>query len=187
MSSKKTNGRNNKKSIAPTVLSALTIAPAIITAVEELIDKLPDIPSKVGVPQLYDPDFKVERDDAVTALTGAGLSVVSSKLDLKEANPKYRDYFDFQVVGPILKRGQKVQAGSIVFIKYITQEVIDESQRLFEELEKQEAEKKRIKNEKRDQQKEQRQRAVADATDKVKRLPGKILHHKEKGHEFKDL
>jgi len=51
MSSKKTNGGNNKKSIAPTVLSALTIAPAIITAVEELIDKLPDIPSKVGVPQ----------------------------------------------------------------------------------------------------------------------------------------
>ena len=39
MASKKSNG--GRKAIAPPVISALTIAPAIIKAIEELMDKFP--------------------------------------------------------------------------------------------------------------------------------------------------
>lgn len=185
MSPKKTSSGNHKKSIAPTVLSALTIAPAIITAVEELMDKLPDIPGKVAVPQLYGLGFPLKLDQAITRLTKVGLTVMPSELGIREANPKYRNCVDSEVVDSDPKSKRKVAVGYPVIIRYITQEVIDESQRLFEELERQETEANRIKNEKREPQKAQTQRTVADAVSQVKGLPEKILHHNKKGTKSK--
>ena len=185
MSPKKTSSGNHKKSIAPTVLSALTIAPAIITAVEELIDKLPDIPSKVGVPQLYGLGFPLKLDQAITRLTKVGLTVMPSELSIGEADPKYRNCVDSEVVDSDPKSKRKVAVGYPVIIRYVTQEVIDESKRLFEELERQKAEANRIKNEKREHQKAQAQRTIADAAIQVKGLPEKILHYNKKGTKSK--
>ena len=185
MSSKKTNERNNKKSIAPTVLSALTIAPAIITAIEELMDKFPDVPGKVVIPQLsYDSGPRLKLDEAVMALTNSGLKAIPSELALKEADPKYKDCFDSQVVGSSLKGKQKAQAGMSVIVKYITQEVIDESQRLFEKAEEQKAIEKRVKAEKRELQVEQAQKIIVDVAVSAKDRFGKILPHRK--HEITD-
>lgn len=187
MSSKKTNGRNSKESIAPTVLSALTMAPAIITAIEKLIDKLPDIPSKVVVPQLYDLGFPLRLDQAVTMLTNAGLTAMPSELDIKEADPQYRNCVNSEVVGSNMRPKQKVNVGSTVIVRYVTQEVINESKRLFEESEKQKAETNRIKNEEREQLRVRAQKTVTDAATKIKKFPRKILHRKVKGPEPKGL
>lgn len=145
MSSNKTNGRSNNKSIAPVVLPALTLVPAIIPTIEKLLDKLPDVPVKVEVPQLsYDSDPRLKINEALEALTNSEIKAIPSKLTLKEADPKYKDCFDSQVVGSSLNGKKVAQVGMSVIVKYITQEVIDESQRLFEESEKQKAVEKRV-------------------------------------------
>lgn len=188
MSSKKTNGRSNKKSVAPMVLSALTAAPAIITAIDKLLDKLPNVPSKVVVPQLYDFGFPLKLDQAITMLTNAGLVAMPSEVNIQEADPEYRNCVDSEVVGSNMKPRQKVDAGSIVIVRYITQEVIDESQRLFEELEKQKAETKRTKIEKRERQVEQAQKAIADTATSAKDKIGKIFpNRKNEADEVKKI
>lgn len=184
MSSKKTNGRSGKKSIAPTVLSVLTIVPTIITVIEELMDKFPGVSDKVVIPQLsYDSDPRLKLDEAVMALTNSGLKAIPSELTLKEADPKYKDCFDSQVVGSSLNGKQKAQAGMSVIVKYITQEVIDESQRLFEKAEEQKAVEKRAKAEKRGQQIEQAQKIIVDVAASAKDGFGKIIpNQKHKDH-----
>lgn len=182
MASKKSNG--GRRSIAPSVLSALTITPAIIKAVEELIDKLPDIPSKVAVPQLCGLGFPLKLDQAITMLTNAGLIAMPSELDIKEADPQYRNCVDSEVVGSNTKPKQKVEAGFTVIVRYVTQDVIDESQKMFEELEGQKAEIKRLKTEKRERHIEQAQKVITDATVSAKDGFGKIIpHRKHRNHD----
>lgn len=176
MASNKSNG--GRRSIAPSVLSALTITPAIIKAVEELIDKLPDMPSKVSVPQLYGLGFPLKLDQAVTMLTNAGLIAMPSELDIKEADLKYRNCVDSEVVGSNTNPKQKVDVGFTVIVRYITREVIDESQRIFDEMKRQQLEIKRVKAEKRSQRIGHVQKIAVDISDKAKNRFVKILPHK---------
>ena len=62
-------------------------------------------------------------------LTERGLKVSKSKLRMKEADPKYRDYEDTQVIDSNPKQGAKVKIGTTVCLRYITAEVIEESQK----------------------------------------------------------
>ena len=183
MASKKSNG--GRKAIAPSVISALTIAPAIIKAIEELMDKFPDMPTKVAVPQLYDSNLRLKLDDAVMALTSAGLKPIPSELKLEDADPKYKNCFDSQVIWSSLKHKQKTQVGTTVIVKYVTQEVIAASQKMFEEQERQKAEDKRLKTEKRAQQIEQAQKIFSDAASSAKDGVRKILPHR-KGKDYQD-
>ena len=177
MASKKSNG--GRKSIAPSVISALPIAPAIIKAIEEVMDKFPDMPTKVAVPQLYDSNLRLKLDDAIMALTSAGLKPIPSELTLEEADPKYKNCFDSQVIWSSLKHQQKTQVGTTVIVKYITQEVITASQKMFEEQERQKAEAKRLKTEKREQQIEQAQKVIIGAAVSAKDGLGKIIPHRK--------
>lgn len=68
-------------------------------------------------------------EQAEELLTERGLKVSKSKLRMKEADPKYRDYEDTQVIDSNPKQGVKVKIGTTVCLRYITAEVIEESQR----------------------------------------------------------
>jgi hypothetical protein len=52
---------------------------------------------------------------------------------MKEADPKYRDYEDTQVIDSNPKQGVKVKIGTTVCLRYITAEVIEESQKIFDD------------------------------------------------------
>ena len=52
---------------------------------------------------------------------------------IKEADPKYRDYEDTQVIDSNPKQGAKVKIGTTVCLRYITAEVIEESQKIFDD------------------------------------------------------
>ena len=66
--------------------------------------------------------------------------------------------------------------------------MIDESQKIFEEQERQKAEEKRLKSEKRAQQIEQAQKIVSDAASSAKDGVRKILpHRKDKDYQDAEL
>lgn len=48
---------------------------------------------------------------------------------MKEADPKYHDYEDTQVIDSNPKQGTKVKIGTTVCLRYITAEVIEASQK----------------------------------------------------------
>ena len=66
-----------------------------------------------------------------------------------------------------------------MIVKYITQEVITASQKMFEEQERQKAEAKRLKTEKREQQIEQAQKVIIGAAVSAKDGLGKIIPHRK--------
>ena len=72
-----------------------------------------------------------------------------------------------------------------MIVKYVTQEVIAASQKMFEEQERQKAEDKRLKTEKRAQQIEQAQKIFSDAASSAKDGVRKILPHR-KGKDYQD-
>lgn len=69
-------------------------------------------------------------------LEDCGLKSSTSKLTIKEANPRYKDCFDSQVIGSNPKQGTVVKIGSTVCLRYIPDEVIIESQKIFDELQR---------------------------------------------------
>lgn len=128
MASKKSNSGRKAIGFATTVV---TVVPTVLPLVEKVVDKItPRLSVKgelVTIPPLYDKGFSIKLEEAVDALNVAGLKPIPSKLDIKEADAKYRNCFVFQVVSSNPEHKQKAPAGSGVIVKYITQEVIKES------------------------------------------------------------
>lgn len=187
MSSKKTNNGNRSNfgrfgggDIRPIVEAA----PVIISLFHDMLPRLfPAQPEKVLIPQLCDENFPVTLNQATKLLTDAGLKVMSIDLTLADADPKYKDYRDTQITDSDWKYKQMAPVGTTVMIKYITQEVIDESRRLYDAEEKRKADIKRAKDQKRKQHKEQAQKAAIVAVDKAKDGFEKILPHQKKFHK----
>lgn len=100
------------------------------------------------IPPLYTREESISLNRAVEILTRYGFQPEPVELYIRDAKLEYRDYFDTQVVDPRFMHPQKLKLGKPVILHYITQEVIDESQRLFDVYEKGKADAKRIKAEK---------------------------------------
>lgn len=185
MSSKKSNGGRKAVGIAATVITIVpVVAPLVEKVVDEITTWLSNKSELVTIPTLYDKGFPIKLEEAIEALRVAGLKPIPSELNVKEADAKYKDCFVLQVVSSNPEHKQKAPAGSGVIVKYITQEVIDESQKVFEEQERQKAEDKRLKTEKRAQQIEQAQKIVSDAASSAKDGVRKILpHRKDKDYQ----
>lgn len=185
MASKKSNSGRKAVGLAATVVTVVpVVAPLVEKLVDELTVRLFPKSELVMIPPLYDKGFPIKLDEAVESLKIAGLKPIISKLDIKEADAKYRDCFVLQVVSSNPEHKQKAPVGSGVIIKYITKEIIDESQRIFEELERQKAEDKQLKTEKREQQIEQAQKIVSDAASSAKNGVRRILpHRKYRNHD----
>lgn len=175
MAGKQNSNRPNKSATGTTALVA-TIATAAIGIIPAVMDKLDQISTKreesksfAIVPQLYKKGFPLELDQATEILANANLKAIPSKLNIKEAHPRYKDCFDMQVISADPKPEQKVEVGSSVVVRYITQEVIEESQRLFDEEEERKA-----------AQREQRKAAMDNAAKKVKQGVTGILPKRKK-------
>lgn len=181
---------NNVGGTLGAAIGLISVAAPIVTA---LLDKLPvksadnkAIVEKVIVPELYAKGFPLTLDQANEKLTSEGFKMIASKLTVSDAKIKYKDCFDMQVVDSQPKSKTRTKPGVTVIVRYVTQEVIDESKKLCEETEHRKAEEKAQKISKRAEQKNQAKQMVSSAIDVSKNRVGKIfVHHgeKENGHE----
>lgn len=140
------------------------VAPVVTPIVSDVVDKLAKTKCEetIAMPALYDKQFPLRLDQAMELLAGYGLKGMPSMLTPREANVKYKDCFEGQVIGSKPRANQKVQPGVTVLIRCVPQDVIDESQRLFNEAKKQKAAAKMERVKKRT---EQRKRAMELAID----------------------
>lgn len=181
-SKKKSSSAGKIAGTAGVVLSAVELIPRIVDVVQPVVDPLihKDQENYILVPDLYKKDFLLTLQQATELLSNYGLKALPSKLQVGDANPKYRKCFDQQVIGSTPKQGQKVLPGSTVILKYITQDVIDASQLIFDEAEKRKAETKQIKIEKRTARFEQAKTVTVDTAKKAKDVILKVLPHSKK-------
>ena len=176
MADRKTGG-----DIAGVVAAVAGIISAVTPIVNDAMEKRKD---KVGgnelvvIPALYDKSFPLKIEQASELLSNYGLKALPSMFTLREAHMKYKDCFDGQVISSKPRSNQKVRPGTTVLIRYITQEVINESQRLFDETEKQKVVAKHKRAVKRSEQMSRAKDAVADVTGRAKSGVEKIVFRK---------
>ena len=87
---------------------------------------------------------------------------------MKEADPKYRDYEDTQVIDSNPKQGTKVKIGTTVCLRYITAEVIEESQKIFDDDVRIKQEAKEQKAAEKQEKKERLKESVSETMDSAK-------------------
>jgi len=102
----------------------------------------------VKVPETYLKDYPKTLEQAITNIEEVGLRPDPSPVLVKDANIKYKDCFDNQVVSSHPSQNKKVEPGTRVHLKYVTRDVIDESIRLFTEYEENKLTKYELKNNK---------------------------------------
>lgn len=124
----------------------------------------------IPIPKLFVKGFILTAEQATEILEAAGLKVTVVPLSTYEANKKYGKLQDSQVVGTEPKAGCKVKPGSNVIVKYITQDVIDESQRLYEEEQKEREEKAINAKKKRDERNEKLKEKAGEFAVKAKEI-----------------
>lgn len=180
--------KKNNKEITDTILTT-AILPIVIGLVTKVADKLEDKVTdnllvdnisnddRVIIPELYRKGFPLDLDQAVKLLEGCGLKTATCKMEMKDANIKYKDCFDFQVLTSNPKQGISVKSGSIVYLKYITADVISESQRLFVEGERVKAEIKEKKATERLERKARAKENIVSAVNMAKHEVKKVFNH----------
>lgn len=151
------------------VASVLPLVKPAIDAVHDYADKTIEERKKlIAVPELYSKEYPLTIEQATELLSSCGLKAMPVKISIKDSDIQFRHCFDSQVIKTHPKAKQKIEPGSSVLIKYITQEVIDESVRLFEESEKQKIQAALEKSEKRSERKEKTKQVVSGVTNTVK-------------------
>ncbi len=173
-------GNKNLSGIAGIITAVGTVATVVTPLVEKAIDNVGNQPKekvneKVKVPELYHKGFPIDLEQAIKILEDCGLKVSKSKLTLKETKPEYKDCFAEQVMDSNPKQGSVVKVGSTVCLRYIPDEVIVESQKMFDEIERSKIEVREKKVADKLERKERIRESVAGAVDKARRGVGKIF------------
>ena len=136
--------------------------------------------------------FPLKLDEAKELLDSRGLKALPIEVRFRDACVKYKDCFELQVVGSDRKPNSKLKPGDTVIVQYVTQEVIDESRRIFEETEQQKAALKQERAIKRAEQVERAKAVAGDTAAKARAGVEKIVHRdvkkkkelgKENSHE----
>ena len=165
------------------------IVGAVTPLAVELIDRIPKKeelgPSEelIFMPELCSKKFPLKLDEAKELLESRGLKALSIEVRLRDACVKYKDCFELQVVGSDRKPNSKLKPGDTVIVQYVTQEVINESRRIFEEAEQQKAALKQERAVKRAEQME-RAKAVAGDTAAKARAGVEKMIRRDKKKEF---
>ena len=165
------------------------IVGAVTPLAVELIDRIPKKeelgPSEelIFMPELCSKKFPLKLDEAKELLESRGLKALSIEVRLRDACVKYKDCFELQVVGSDRKPNSKLKPGDTVIVQYVTQEVINESRRIFEEAEQQKAALKQERAVKRAEQME-RAKAVAGDTAAKARAGDEKMTRREKKKEL---
>ncbi len=170
------NNKNSNKNVSgiaagiSMVASVLPLVKPAIVAVRDYADKSIEERKKlIAVPELYSKEYPLTIEQAVAILESCGLKATRVKSAISDADIKYRACFDTQVIKSHPKAKQKVERGTSVLVKYVTQEVIDESQRLYELSEKYKAEMQESKLIKQTERKEKTKQVLTDVVDTTKR------------------
>lgn len=175
----------NKVNIANALIEG-ALVPVALHAANKIIDGIEvhkeNNEAKVIIPDLYLKDYPIKVEQAKILLNDCGLKFSESPMTINDANKKYRNCFDGQVISSRPKQGTAVKQDAIIYLKYITKEVIDASQKIFEEDEKAKAELKERKALIKQERKDQRKEKVSEIVDKTKNTIGHVF---KKG-EFKD-
>ncbi len=137
---------------------------------------------KITIPDMCQPDFPLDVETVVSLLEEKKFITAIVPLQLKDANSKYKDCINNQVVGTSPKQGKRVELESIIKVRYITQDVIDASIKIFENEEKIKAELKKKKAIEKQERRDHRREKVSEATDKARSTIGHVF---KKG-DFKD-
>lgn len=172
------------------------IVGAVTPLAVELIDRIPKkeelSPSEelIFTPELCSKKFPLKLDEAKELLESRGLKALPIEVRLRDACVKYKDCFELQVVGSDRKPNSKLKPGDTVIVQYVTQEVIDESRRIFEEAEKQKAALKQERAVKRAEQMERAKAVAGDTAAKARAGVEKMIRRgkkkelgKENSHE----
>lgn len=164
------------------VIGLVSAAAPIVT---KIIDKYPakteatSSEEQVIVPELCSKKFVLKLEQATELLENCGLKALPVKLSLKDAAPKYKDCLDGQVIASNHKAGSKTKLGETIILQYVTQEVIDESQRIFTESEKRKAAVKEERAAKRSEQIDKAKTTISDVADKAKSGVNNIIHRND--------
>ena len=178
---KKPNGN-----IGGTVGLVAGIVGAVTPLAVELIDRIPKKeelgPSEelIFMPELCSKKFPLKLDEAKELLESRGLKALSIEVRLRDACVKYKDCFELQVVGSDRKPNSKLKPGDTVIVQYVTQEVINESRRIFEEAEQQKAALKQERAVKRAEQMERAKAVAGDTAAKARAGVEKMIRRDKK-------
>lgn len=162
------------------------IVGAVTPLAVELIDRIPKKeelgPSEelIFMPELCSKKFPLKLDEAKELLESRGLKALPIEVRLRDACAKYKDCFELQVVGSDRKPNSKLKPGDTVIVQYVTQEVIDESRRVFEEAEQQKAALKQGRAVKRAEQMERAKAVAGDTAAKAKAGVEKMIRRDKK-------
>lgn len=138
-------------------LAALAVEKVGPVIVDKIADRQPsnkiDISDDRAVmPDICSKKFPLMLSEATTLLENRGLKVLPIEVRLKDADPKYKDCLDSQVIASDHKPGEKLKPGDTIIVQYITQEVIDKSRLIYEQTEQVKLEKKQAEADKRAKQ-----------------------------------
>lgn len=178
---KKPNGN-----IGSTLGLVAGIVGAVTPLAVELIDRIPKKeelgPSEelIFMPELCSKKFPLKLDEAKELLESRGLKALSIEVRLRDACVKYKDCFELQVVGSDRKPNSKLKPGDTVIVQYVTQEVINESRRIFEEAEQQKAALKQERAVKRAEQMERAKAVAGDTAAKARAGVEKMIRRDKK-------
>lgn len=162
------------------------IVGAVTPLAVELIDRIPKKeelgPSEelIFMPELCSKKFPLKLDEAKELLESRGLKALSIEVRLRDACVKYKDCFELQVVGSDRKPKSKLKPGDTVIVQYVTQEVINESRRIFEEAEQQKAALKQERAVKRAEQMERAKAVAGDTAAKARAGVEKMIRRDKK-------
>lgn len=139
---------------------------AIINKLDYQIKNSKD--GKITIPDMCQPDFPLDVETVVSLLEDKKFITATVPLRLKDASSKYKDCINNQVVGTSPKQGKRVELESIIKVRYITQDVIDASIKIFEDEEKAKSEHKEKKEIEKQEYKDRRKEKVSEIVDKTK-------------------
>lgn len=160
------------------------VSPLVEPVVDIAKDKIKERRELLTVPSLCSKGFPIPKEQAVEVLSQIGFVPVPSELPIYEAKPKYRNCDCFQVIKTDPPKGKKLAKGQSVVVSYITQKVIDESKRLFEEEQARKADEKAEREKKRADQQELNKKRVNEIKGKLKSGAEKLApKHNKKSKE----
>lgn len=175
----KRSNKNNGKTV-----DTIEAIEALVTTATPLVEKVIDnaqnkshekLNGTVIIPELYREGFPLSLEQAEKLLEDCGLKTMRVELKLTDADPKYKNCFDTQVLDSSPKQGTNVKVGSTVCLQYITEAVIAESKKMFEEAEQSNAIIMEQKLAEKTERKKHTKEMASLAADKAKNGIGKML------------
>jgi hypothetical protein len=176
------------KKVSGKIGAAISVAGAVIGLIDTALPVADGIVNRVSnkdetetetyatVPELYKDGFPLDISQAEQMLDEVGLKFMLVPLKTNQAKTDYKDYIVNQVIETNPKSGKKVKTGTVICVKYIPEEVIAESQKIFEDAIHEKEELKFQKQIKKEERTAKTKESVAKLADNAK----DIFKHKEK-------